>query len=127
MRENARLWPSLRVNVQGWYEGGSSQPGSPGVAVSYIEDEIASQPDTWRRASALVRAGSVTGLPEPGERVAVIGCGTSQYMAQAYARLREDSGHGESDAFQASEYPSGRRYQRVLAFFHSTATTEILN
>lgn len=92
----------------------------------YIEEEIASQPDMWRQAAALLSSGSVVGLPEPGERIAVIGCGTSQFMAQAYARLREETGHGESDPFQASEFPLTRRYDRVLAISRTGTTTEIV-
>ena len=90
-----------------------------------IEAEIASQPACWLRAADL--AASVAGmLPIPGERVAVTGCGTSWFMAQAYAAAREASGQGETDAFAASEMPVGRRYDRVLALSRSGTTTEIL-
>src|SRR6202046_3730245 len=89
------------------------------------EQEIASQPDCWRRAAAV--AGDVAGLlPAPGERVAVVGCGTSWFIAQSYAAAREQSGHGETDAFAASEMPFGRRYDRVVALSRSGTTTEIL-
>ena len=47
-------------------------------------------------------------LPEPGRRVAIIGCGTSYYIAQAVAAARELPGIGETDAFVASEMPSTR-------------------
>jgi fructoselysine-6-P-deglycase FrlB-like protein len=47
-------------------------------------------------------------------------------MAQSYAALREASGHGETDAFAASEMPVGRRYDRVVALSRSGTTTEIL-
>jgi fructoselysine-6-P-deglycase FrlB-like protein len=59
--------------------------------------------------------------------VAVIGCGTSWFMAQAYASLREAAGLGETDAFTASEFPAGRRYDRVLALSRSGTTTEVLD
>jgi fructoselysine-6-P-deglycase FrlB-like protein len=65
-------------------------------------------------------------LPQDGERVAVIGCGTSFFIAQAYAALREASGRGESDAFPASEFPLARRYDRVVALTRSGTTTEVL-
>jgi len=65
-------------------------------------------------------------LPRPGERAAVTGCGTSLYMAQAYARLREDAAHGETDAFAASEFPDTRRYDRVVAITRSGTTTEVV-
>jgi fructoselysine-6-P-deglycase FrlB-like protein len=90
-----------------------------------IESEIASQPGCWLRAAGLA-AGLAGVLPSRGERVAVAGCGTSWFIAQAYAALREASGHGETDAFAASEFPVGRRYDRVVVLSRSGTTTEIL-
>jgi len=88
----------------------------------FLTEEIASQPATW----GLARGVSAAGLPEPGERVAVLGCGTSYYMAQAYAALREASGQGETDVWPASEFPAARRYDRVVALTRSGTTTEVL-
>ena len=93
--------------------------------MSHVETEIASQPACWRKAIE-VAATKPAGLPAPGERVAVIGCGTSLFMAQAYAVLRETAGQGETDAFPASEFPTGRRYDRVVALTRSGTTTEVL-
>ncbi|MFC4856331.1 SIS domain-containing protein [Actinophytocola glycyrrhizae] len=90
--------------------------------MTYLRDEIASQPSVWERALTV----STTALPASGERVAVIGCGTSYYMAQAYAALREAAGHGETDAFAASEFPAARGYDRVVALTRSGTTTEVL-
>ncbi|MEU8316803.1 sugar isomerase [Nonomuraea sp. NPDC048881] len=90
---------------------------------THTEAEIESQPSCWRRAVADVPAGA---LPEPGERVAVVGCGTSWFIAMAYATLRERAGLGETDAFAASEAPIGRPYDRVLALTRSGTTTEVL-
>ncbi|MGP3927738.1 SIS domain-containing protein [Streptomyces sp. 8N616] len=87
--------------------------------------EIATQPSCWRRAAEAAAAGA--GLPRPGERVAVTGCGTSWFMAQAYAALREAAGQGETDAFAASEFPLGRPYDRVVAITRSGTTTEVLD
>ncbi|MFD7978644.1 SIS domain-containing protein [Streptomyces sp. NPDC059071] len=87
--------------------------------------EIASQPAAWRRAAEA--AADFDGLPAPGERVAVTGCGTSWFMALAYAALREAAGLGETDAFAASEFPAGRRYDRVVAVTRSGTTTEVLD
>ncbi|NUR62923.1 MAG: sugar isomerase [Catenulispora sp.] len=93
---------------------------------AHVEAEIASQPDTWRRAAALAVSNAADVLPRRGERVAVVGCGTSLYMAQAYAVLREQAGLGETDAFAASEFPFGRRYDRIVALTRSGTTTEVL-
>jgi fructoselysine-6-P-deglycase FrlB-like protein len=87
--------------------------------------EIATQPACWRRAAEA--AAAFDGLPEPGERVAVTGCGTSWFMAIAYAALREAAGLGETDAFASSEFPSGRTYDRVVAITRSGTTTEVLD
>lgn len=94
--------------------------------MGYVHAEIASQPDCWRQAAALA-AEVTTVLPRPGERVAVLGYGTSWFVAMAYAGLREQVGHGESDAFAASEYPTGRRYDRVLAITRSGTDPELLD
>jgi fructoselysine-6-P-deglycase FrlB-like protein len=89
--------------------------------VSFLRAEIATQPACWRQVTGLASAG----LPRAGERVAVIGCGTSYYMGQAYAALRERAGHGETDAWPASEFPVDRHYDRVLALSRSGTTTEV--
>jgi fructoselysine-6-P-deglycase FrlB-like protein len=94
--------------------------------VSITGEEIASQPDLWPLAAAL--AGEHTALlPETGARVGVIGCGTSLYIAQAYAALRERAGLGETDAFAASEVPPGRRYDVLVAISRSGTTTEVVH
>ena len=95
------------------------------LAGERTEQEIASQPACWRRAAALAAEVSDI-LPAPGERVAVVGCGTSWFIAQSYAAAREHGGHGETDAFAASEMPLGRRYDRVVVPCRSGTTTEIL-
>ena len=97
-----------------------------GGGMTHVEDELNSQPECWARAAAEATGlGGV--LPAPGERVAVVGCGTSYFMAQAFAALREESGAGETDAFAASEFPQGRTYDRVLALSRSGTTTEVLD
>ncbi|WP_127795307.1 SIS domain-containing protein [Agromyces sp. LHK192] len=86
--------------------------------------ELASQPEAWERAAGL--AGLHARLPERGARVAVVGCGTSWFIAQSYAWLREQGGHGETDVFAASEAPLGRDYDAVVALTRSGTTSEVL-
>ncbi|MFD5402336.1 SIS domain-containing protein [Streptomyces griseorubiginosus] len=94
--------------------------------MTHVEDELISQPECWERAEA--EAARCSGaLPAPGERVAIVGCGTSYFMAQAAAVLRESVGQGETDAFAASEFPVGRSYDRVVALTRSGTTTEVLD
>ena len=91
----------------------------------FVQTEIVSQPDCWRRAVEIA-AQSKGLLPRDGERVAIVGCGTSWFMAQAYASLRESTGRGETDAFAASEMPRRRHYDRLVAISRSGTTTEVL-
>jgi len=92
----------------------------------HVEAEMASQPACWRRAAEIAAGPLADALPRPGERVAIVGCGTSLYMAQSYATLREQAGLGETDAFAASEFPHRRAYDRVVALTRSGTTTEVL-
>ncbi|MFF9525468.1 SIS domain-containing protein [Streptomyces achromogenes] len=93
--------------------------------MTHVENELNSQPECWMRAAEQA-AGHREALPGAGERVAVVGCGTSYFMAQAVAALREGAGQGETDAFAASEFPHGRSYDRVVALTRSGTTTEVL-
>lgn len=93
--------------------------------MSLVSSELATQPELWPRAAALAQS-AADRLPEPGQRVVFFGCGTSFYMAEAAAALREAAGHGESDAYPASELPVGRRYELAVAISRSGSTTEVL-
>ncbi|WP_369255839.1 SIS domain-containing protein [Streptomyces sp. R35] len=93
--------------------------------MTHVENELSSQPECWIRAAEQAVAHGAA-LPAAGERVAIVGCGTSFFMAQAVAALREQSGQGETDAFAASEFPHGRSYDRVVALTRSGTTTEVL-
>jgi fructoselysine-6-P-deglycase FrlB-like protein len=88
--------------------------------------EISSQPDVWRAALERVPEAESL-LAAPGERMLILGCGTSAFVADALARLREAAGLGETDAAFASELPVNRRYDRVVAISRSGTTTEILD
>ena len=96
---------------------------------SFTESEIDSQPALWQSMLAdrerVSRAREL--LVAPGERVLFIGCGTSAFMAQSLAILREEAGLGESHRAYGSEHPpASRSYDRVIALTRSGTTTEIL-
>jgi fructoselysine-6-P-deglycase FrlB-like protein len=91
----------------------------------HVQREISSQPDCWARALESADEASKV-LPGRGERVAVIGCGTSWHVASAIAVAREAAGQGETDAFPASELPA-RNYDAVLAVTRSGTTIEVLD
>ncbi|MET4638766.1 SIS domain-containing protein [Mycetocola sp. 2940] len=94
---------------------------SPGA---WMDEELRSQPEVWARAAELTAERAL--LPDAGQRVAVVGCGTSWFMAQSYAALREASGQGTTDAFAASEAFLDRDYDAVVAITRSGTTSEVL-
>ena len=93
--------------------------------MSVTREEISSQPGMWRQVADLLPQ-VASQLPGPGERVAIVGCGTSYFIAQAVAAARESAGQGETDAFVASEMPADRPYDLVLAISRSGTTTEVV-
>jgi glutamine---fructose-6-phosphate transaminase (isomerizing) len=100
---------------------------TPSAAITPSSDtlrEIISQPALWElmRERAASDAGTVLGKG----RALVLGCGTSAFVAQAIAALREGAGRGETDWCFASEAPIRRSYRHVLAITRSATTTEVL-
>jgi fructoselysine-6-P-deglycase FrlB-like protein len=91
----------------------------------FVSEEIESQPELWQRAAEVAREEADT-LPRAGSRIALFGCGTSLFVAQAIAAAREAAGAGETDAFAASEMPLGRQYDSAVALSRSGTTTEVL-
>src|ERR1700712_396347 len=88
--------------------------------------EITSQPAVWQQSLELTPEARAE-LAAPGERMLLLGCGTSWFVAQAIAELRESAGLGETDAVCASEYVPRRRYDRVVAITRSGTSTEVLD
>jgi fructoselysine-6-P-deglycase FrlB-like protein len=88
--------------------------------------EIDSQPSVWAQAldSHLDRATELLTLP--GARVLVLGCGTSAFVAESFAALRETAGFGVTDAAYASEPWPWRDYDAVIALSRSGTTTEVV-
>ncbi|MFP3578518.1 SIS domain-containing protein [Arthrobacter sp. SIMBA_036] len=102
---------------------------SENILGAFMEEELVSQPAVWQRAVEQARAEQL--LPADGQRVAVVGCGTSWFMAQSYAVARESAGKGMTDAFAASEAflnsnSPDRQYDAVVAITRSGTTTEVL-
>ncbi len=94
--------------------------------MSITSNEIESQPAIWTRAlTEVATIGPLLG--RPGERVLFLGCGTSAFVAESMAILRERAGFGESDAAYASEWRPGRRYDRIVAITRSGTTSEVLS
>ncbi|WP_426593389.1 SIS domain-containing protein [Cellulomonas sp. McL0617] len=93
------------------------------MSSSITAQEIASQPVVWARALQEA-SGAIFG--RPGESVLILGCGTSAFVAESLAVLREQAGLGLTDAAYASEWRPGRRYDRVLVISRSGTTSEVL-
>ncbi len=87
--------------------------------------EITSQPEVWRQSLAVLDHAREL-LTRPGERVLVIGCGTSAFVAESFALLREQAGFGETDAAYASEPRPWRPYDAVIGISRSGTTTEVI-
>jgi glutamine---fructose-6-phosphate transaminase (isomerizing) len=88
--------------------------------------EVSSQPQVWLQA--LTHTDQFRDLvAAPGERVLFVGCGTSAFVAQSLAALRDRAGLGQSDWAYASELPQGHSYDQVVALTRSGTTTEVLD
>ena len=88
--------------------------------------EIESQPEVWTRSLDLLDD-AVRILTRRGERVLVLGCGTSAFVAESFAALRETAGFGETDADYASEPRTWRPYDAVIGITRSGTTTEVID
>lgn len=95
------------------------------TAGPHLATEMATQPENWLAAADLAREYAAL-LPQPGERVAFIGCGTSLYVSRVVAAIRETAGLGETDAWPAGDPVLSRPYDRVIAISRSGTTTEVL-
>lgn len=94
----------------------------------HTREEIQSQPQVWRQAVEVAKGEHAAQvMPKAGEKVAVIGCGTSWFMAAAYAQLRERGGQGLTDAYTAEEFLENREYDRLVFLSRSGTTSEIIS
>jgi fructoselysine-6-P-deglycase FrlB-like protein len=91
-----------------------------------VDRELSSQPQLWRDVAGLVGQ-LASALPGPGASLAVVGSGTSWFIAMSYAILREHAGCGRTDAFATSEYPLARDYDHLLVICRSGTTTEAVD
>src|ERR1700712_1052361 len=71
---------------------------------SATQRELFSQPDIWTRVIA-ESAEHLAVLPRAGEPVLFVGCGTSYYIGESYARLRNAAGLGPTPAGIAAGVP----------------------
>ncbi|WP_436760616.1 SIS domain-containing protein [Streptosporangium sp. V21-05] len=87
--------------------------------------EVESQPEIWQRV--LDVAPSLRGdLPEPGANVLAVGCGTSYYILDSYARLRQRLGQGRTRAAIATELDDADPYDVAVLLSRSGTTSDLV-
>jgi fructoselysine-6-P-deglycase FrlB-like protein len=87
--------------------------------------ELATQPEMWRRAAATPDA-DLARLPGPGERVLALGCGTSYYIGEAYARRRIAAGLGPTRAEIPSQLDHLEDDEVLLVISRSGTTADVV-
>lgn len=92
---------------------------------SATRTEVDSQPDIWTRVLAEAPRNALV-LPAAGDPVLLVGCGTSYYIGEAYARRRNSLGLGRTRAAVASEIPYDDPAETVVALSRSGTTTDVV-
>lgn len=95
------------------------------VAASQTRREVESQPEVWERV--LAEAAQLT-APLPAAQVPVlfVGCGTSYYIGESFARRRNTAGLGRTRAAIASEIPYVDPEETVVVLSRSGTTTDVV-
>lgn len=100
-----------------------SGPAEGTPATQLTEAEVASQPEVW--AEVLDRDDLLALLPATGRRVLGVGCGTSYYILDAWARLRGRR-DGHTRAVIASEFDGLDGEDTALFLSRSGTTADLL-
>lgn len=87
--------------------------------------ELSSQPDIWAQALDLADAHRAL-LPTAGEKVLVVGCGTSYYMGDSYAFLRNDAGLGRTRAAIPRELDWIDDDEHIIVISRSGTTADVV-
>lgn len=86
--------------------------------------EIFSQPETWKLA--IEQAANGVPLPANGEKVLFLGCGTSFYIGESYARLRNELGLGQTRAAIPSELSYVDDDEVIIVLSRSGTTGDVI-
>lgn len=100
-------------------------PDSVSAPGSITRSELTSQPEIWTRALAL-SADELALLPHADEKVLVIGCGTSYYIGDSYAFLRNDAGLGRTRAAVPSELNWVDDDEHIVVISRSGTTADVV-
>ena len=96
------------------------------AAGAITESELRTQPEMWATAMALPT--DVLGLlPTAGEPALVIGCGTSYYIGDAYAYLRNDAGLGRTRAAIPTELTWVDDDEHIVVISRSGTTADVID
>jgi fructoselysine-6-P-deglycase FrlB-like protein len=87
--------------------------------------EVESQPEIWAQVLAAA-AELCRPLPPAGVPVLFLGCGTSFYIGESYARRRNTASMGRTRAATASEIPYVEHDETVLLLSRSGTTTDVV-
>ncbi|QKJ18265.1 SIS domain-containing protein [Microbacterium hominis] len=90
------------------------------------ERELTSQPDIWAQAISLP-AEEIGLLPRAGEKVILIGCGTSYYIGDSYAYLRNDAGIGRTRAAIPTELTWIDDDEHIVVISRSGTTADVID
>ncbi|MEV4737597.1 MULTISPECIES: SIS domain-containing protein [unclassified Microbacterium] len=88
--------------------------------------ELSSQPEVWQQALDLVDQHAAL-LPTTGEKVLVVGCGTSYYIGDSYAYLRNDAGLGRTRAAIPSELDWIDDDEHIIVISRSGTTVDVVD
>lgn len=88
--------------------------------------ELMSQPDIWQQALDLTQQHREL-LPVAGEKVLVVGCGTSYYIGDSYAYLRNDAGLGRTRAAIPSELDWIDDDEHIVVISRSGTTVDVVD
>ncbi|MDN4599360.1 SIS domain-containing protein [Leifsonia sp. NPDC014704] len=88
--------------------------------------ELTSQPEVWAAALQLPTA-QLALLPAAGEKALVIGCGTSYYIGDAYAYLRNDAGLGRTRAAIPTELTWVDDDEHIVVISRSGTTADVID
>ncbi|WP_337002300.1 MULTISPECIES: SIS domain-containing protein [unclassified Microbacterium] len=88
--------------------------------------ELMSQPAIWQQALDLTQQHREL-LPVAGEKVLVVGCGTSYYIGDSYAYLRNDAGLGRTRAAIPSELDWIDDDEHIVVISRSGTTVDVVD
>ncbi|WP_144876263.1 SIS domain-containing protein [Microbacterium sp. 1.5R] len=87
--------------------------------------ELTSQPEIWQQALDLAEHHREL-LPAAGEKVLIVGCGTSYYIGDSYAYLRNDAGLGRTRAAIPSELDWVDDDEHIVVISRSGTTLDVV-